>query len=337
VLAPTEEETRVTSTPPPPGTAGPPAGAAIPDAAIPGETIGVVGLGSMGGAVALRLAAVGCRLVVFDLAPAAVQRLVAAGASAAASPREVAGQADVVLTILPNGPDVERAAGGDDGLLAGARPGQLWIEMSTIDPAVTRRLAEQAALAGVRVIDAAIGGLTTHAPSGDLVLMVGAADAELARARPVLALLARTIHHCGPVGAGVTMKLVNNLLAGVAYAATCEALLLGRRAGLGLETMLDVLSTTMADNAHLRRTVAAKVIPRAFAPGFRLALQRKDAHLALELGGSLGVPLPLGAVAQQLRSIGLSQGLADHDSSALIGVLECLAGIDVRTGQPLDG
>jgi 3-hydroxyisobutyrate dehydrogenase-like beta-hydroxyacid dehydrogenase len=152
----------------------------------------------------------------------------------------------------------------------------------------------------------------------------------------VLALLARTIHHCGPVGAGVTMKLVNNLLAGVAYAATCEALLLGRRAGLGLETMLDVLSTTMADNAHLRRTVAAKVIPRAFAPGFRLALQRKDAHLALELGGSLGVPLPLGAVAQQLRSVALAQGLADHDSSALIGVLERLAGIDVRTGQPLD-
>lgn len=290
----------------------------------------------MGGAVALRLASVGCRLLVFDVAPAAVDRLVAAGATAARSPREVAAGAAIVLTILPDGPDVTRAAEGPDGLLAGAHPELLWIEMSTIDPDVTRTLATRAETTGLHLIDAAIGGLTTHAPTGQLVLMVGAGEAELARARPLLSLLAATIHHCGPVGAGVTMKLVNNLLAGVVYAADCEALLLGRRAGLSVETMLDVLSTTMADNAHLRRSIAAKAIPRAFTPGFRLALQRKDAHLALELAGRLGISLPLGAATQQLRSIGLARGLAHQDSSSLVGVLEHLAGIDLRTGDPLD-
>ena len=288
----------------------------------------------MGGAVAQRLAAVGCSLLVFDIDHEAVGRLVAAGARAAGSPREVAAGADVVLTILPDGPDVVRAADGPDGLLGGARPGALWIEMSTIDPQVTRTLAGRAADVGLSLMDAAIGGLTSHAPHGQLVLMVGADDAQLDRARPILSHLAATIHHCGAVGSGVTMKLVNNLLAGVIYAADCEALLLGRRAGLSVETMLDVLSTTMADNAHLRRTVDARAIPRAFDPGFRLALQRKDAHLALELAGRLGISLPLGAATQQLRAIALAHGLANQDSSALVGVHELLAGIDLRSGDP---
>lgn len=299
------------------------------------DVIGIIGLGSMGAPVASRIIQAGrWSTVVYDLNPASAAKLEAAGAQVANSPRAVAEQANVVLTVLPNGPDVDAVADGPDGVLAGAPPGLLWLEMSTIDPEVTRRLATRAAKQQVRVLDAAIGGITAQAGQGKLLLMVGGDEADVEDSRPILDHIGEQVHHCGPVGAGVTMKLVNNLLAGVTFAATCEAMLVGRKGGLSVDTMRAVLAGTAADTAHLRRSIPARVVPRDFTPGFRLDLMRKDASLALSLAHRLGVPLPLGALVQEWRTAAANRGLSSQDSTALVQVLEDLAGITLTAETP---
>ena len=290
------------------------------------QTVGLIGLGNMGSAIATRLMACDQSLVVYDISPAAVSRLTKKGVTAATSPRNVAEQADIVLTVLPNGPDVEAVADGPHGVWASAQPGLLWLEMSTIDPEVTRRLAKRGAEQRVTVMDAAIGGLTGDAVEGKLLLMVGGNEADVARAASFLSLLGEIVP-CGPTGAGVSMKLVNNQLAGVAFTATCEALLLGRKAGLSFETMQRVLSGTAANTAHLHRSVPERVLKRNFEPGFCFNLMVKDAGLALTLAHRLGSPQLLATVVQELRLTALSQDLGDKDVTSFIQVLEQLAGI----------
>jgi 3-hydroxyisobutyrate dehydrogenase-like beta-hydroxyacid dehydrogenase len=224
---------------------------------------------------------------------------------------------------------VEQVADGPDGLLAGARSGLLWLEMSTIDPEVTRRVADRAAEQQVTVLDAAIGGATAQVTEGALLFMVGGEPAEVDRARPVLGLLGEVVH-CGPTGSGVSMKLVNNMLAGVTFVATCEALLLGRKAGLSVDTMRQVLSRTAANTMHLHRSIPSRVIPRNFEPGFRLDLMYKDAGLAMDLAHRLGAPQSLAALVQELRTAAMSRGLATHDTTVLVQILETLAGIQVN-------
>lgn len=295
------------------------------------QKIGVIGLGNMGGAVAARLIERGESLVVYDIDEDAVERLVQKGVEAATSPREVAKNVDIILTILPNGPHVEAAGDGMYGIFSGLRRDLIWLEMSTIDPEVTLRLAERAAVHDAILMDVAIGKLPHHALVGELLLMAGGDRDDLQKVEPLLAHLGEMIH-CGPVGSGITMKLVNNQLAGVTFAATCESLLLGRKAGLSFEVMQQVLTRTAAANAHLEGSMAQKVIPRDFKPGFRFDLMVKDAGLALDVAQRLESPQMLSALVQQLRSSGLNHGLAEQDTSAFVQVFEEMAGIQLDEG-----
>ncbi|MHB8618733.1 MAG: NAD(P)-dependent oxidoreductase [Chloroflexota bacterium] len=291
--------------------------------------IGVVGLGKMGQPIAERLLAAGAQVAVYDVNNEATAKLVQAGATSAETPAELASECQYICTVVPDGTDVEAAFAAPDGVLAGMHDGLLCLEMSTIPPEVTRRVAGWVCDRGGRLVDAAIGRGIPFAADGRLLFMVGGSLDDVARARAVLDILGDTVRHCGDVGAGVTMKLVNNLLGGVTLAATCEALLLGRKAGLSLQTMIEVLSGTAAATPHLSMAVPNRMAPRNFEPGFRLDLARKDADLAISLGRKLGVPVIIAAVAQELRVAAIGRGLGSKDSSAIVCLLEDLAGTTI--------
>ena len=215
-------------------------------------SIGFIGIGTMGAPMARNLLKAGHRLTVYDINPAAIEKMKAAGASAAASPRDVAAASDVVITMLPDAPDVEKAVTGTNGILAGIRSGSLYIDMSTIDPETTQRLGKRLAAAGCEMIDSPVGKTVEHAIAGTSTLMIGGDAAAVERARPVLSAMGTDLIHCGGLGMGQAMKLTNNLLASVLLAASSEALVAGIKAGLTLETMISVLKTTMAWNSTAR-------------------------------------------------------------------------------------
>src|SRR5204862_3213250 len=188
---------------------------------------GFIGLGTMGAPMARNTRAKGHELVVFDLVPQSMSSVTVAGARAAASPRDVAQRADFIITMLPDAPDVERVAAGADGILAGIRAGSVYIDMSTIDPATTRRIGAQVKGKGAEMIDSPVGKTADAAVAGTLTLMVGGDAAVIARCRPLLDCMGTDFFHCGDLGAGQTMKLLNNLLAQAIGSASAEALVSG--------------------------------------------------------------------------------------------------------------
>jgi len=290
--------------------------------------VGIIGLGQMGSHVAGRLLCEGVPLVAYDINPEALQRIVDKGAVAASSPADVARQCNILLTVLPNGPHVSSVAEGEEGVLASGNPDLMWLEMSTIDPEVTRNVSAKCIQKDIQMIDTAIGGLTVDAEAGRLLFMVGGSDEDFEKASEFLAYLGRSVH-CGATGAGVTMKLINNQLAGVTLAATIEALLMGRKAGLRFADMREVLSGTAANNAHLHRALPERIIKRDFEDGFGMNLMVKDAGLALDLAQRLGTPQTLGAIVQQLRQRAINQGWGDKDTTIIAKVFEELANTDL--------
>jgi 3-hydroxyisobutyrate dehydrogenase-like beta-hydroxyacid dehydrogenase len=296
--------------------------------------VGVIGLGNMGRPIARNIARGGFEVAVYDLDRAAMQALVEHGATAAARPADVAMGADLVITVLPDGPDVQQAALGEDGFYAAAREGMVHADFSTVHPNVSRALYEGGTSRGIRVLDAAMARSVAEAETGELVLMVGGDKADLDACLPVFSKIATDIHHCGPNGSGATMKLVNNLLGGVIMAANCEAMLLGVKAGLSPETMLQVLTTTGANNNMLRGPIPSKVLARSFEPpSFALNLQHKDTRLALELASDVGAALPLGALVQQLRSSLRAKGRGRWDTAAIATAFEELDGAELKATQ----
>ncbi len=203
--------------------------------------VGFIGLGTMGGPMARNLVAKSHRVIVYDVQPAAVRALTDAGASTAATPKEVAAASEIVITMLPDAPDVERVALGRDGIVEGIRPGAVYIDMSTIDPGTTRKVGAAIAAKGAAMIDSPVGKTADHAVAGTLTLMVGGPAEVVARCREVLDCMGTDFFHCGELGAGQTMKLLNNLLAAAVGEASIEALVAGTKAGLTLDTMLSVL------------------------------------------------------------------------------------------------
>jgi 3-hydroxyisobutyrate dehydrogenase-like beta-hydroxyacid dehydrogenase len=297
--------------------------------------VGVIGLGNMGRPIARNILKGGFEVAVYDLNRAAVEALVAEGATAAARPADVAMGSDLVITVLPDGPDVKAAVLGEDGVFTAAREGMLYADFSTVHPDVSRELAEAGRKRGIRVLDCAMARSVPQAEAGTLGLMVGGEAADLEACRPVLEKVATDVRHCGPNGAGATMKLVNNLLAGVIAAATMEAMLLGVKAGLTPETMLSVFEMTAAKNGSLEPTIRGKVLKGVFEPPmFALNLLHKDSRLALELASDVGAVLPIGAVVQQLRSAVRSKGRGSWDSSAMVTVFEELDGAELRSTTP---
>ena len=294
------------------------------------RSVGFLGLGAMGAPMARRLLAHGYPLRVFDVVPESVARLVADGAVAADSARALAADSDVVVLMLPDSPQVEAALAGPAGVLAGLRPGALVIDMSTISPAVTRQAADAVAAVGGRMIDAPVGRTSRHAEEGNLLIMVGGPKGVVDEAEPILQCFGTDIVHCGPVGAGETMKLVNNLLTATIVAANAEALVLGTAAGLELDTVLRVLRMTAASNTHLKTTYAEKALRRDFSPGFATKLAVKDLRLALNLAIEQQLPVGVAAAALQLFSTACSQGHGADDYTSVITVLEGLAGLELE-------
>ena len=291
---------------------------------------GFIGLGTMGAPMARNLLAKGHELVVFDVVEKSVAALKAAGASVASSPKEVAERTGFIITMLPDSPDVERVALGQDGIVAGITAGSVYIDMSTIDPATTRRIGAAVAQKGAAMIDSPVGKTADAAVAGTLTLMVGGDADVIARCRPLLDCMGTDFFHCGDLGAGQTMKLLNNLLAQAIGSASTETLVAGVKAGLTIETMMSVLRTTMAWNNQLAISMPKRSLIGDFTPGFMLKLAHKDCRLALQMVDALGVKAPVGHATLAGLEEGLQSGLQDHDVGAMLKLREEAAGVTVR-------
>jgi 3-hydroxyisobutyrate dehydrogenase-like beta-hydroxyacid dehydrogenase len=295
--------------------------------------VGFIGLGTMGAPMARNLLNKGHRLIVADIMPAAVSSLVAAGAAAAATPREVAAASEIVITMLPDAPDVERVALGTGGIVEGIEAGSVYIDMSTIDPDTTRKVGAAMTGKGAFMIDSPVGKTADAAVAGTLTLMVGGPAKIVARCRTVLDCMGTDFFHCGELGAGQTMKLINNLLATAVSEASIEALVAGTKSGLTLDTMMSVFRTTMAWNNALAIAMPKRPLAGDFTPGFMLKLAHKDCRLALKMVDALGVSAPVGHAAFASLEEGLLEGLADQDVGALLKLREEPAGVQVRLGK----
>jgi 3-hydroxyisobutyrate dehydrogenase-like beta-hydroxyacid dehydrogenase len=296
--------------------------------------VGFIGLGTMGAPMARNVMKRGHALTVFDVVPAAVVSIVAAGARAGATPKDVAAASDIVITMLPDAPDVERVALGPEGVVAGIRAGAIYVDMSTIDPATTRKVGAAIADRGAAMIDSPVGKTADAAVAGTLTLMVGGAAEVVERCRPVLDCMGTDFFHCGDLGAGQTMKLVNNLLATAVSEASIEALVAGTRSGLTLDTMMSVLRTTMAWNNALAIALPKRPLAGDFTPGFMMKLAHKDCRLALQMVEGLGVEAPVGRAAFASVEEAMRRGLADDDVGALLKLREEAAGVRVRLATP---
>lgn len=294
--------------------------------------IGFIGVGTMGFPMASRLLDRGFALVVYDLDGARVHGLVDRGARGATSPREVGAACRYVITSLPSSPHVEEVLAGADGVMEGMAAGGTLIDMSTIDPGTTKRVAARAAARGLRMIDAPVSGAPPKARDGTLTIMVGGDPAVVADCRPILQALGTSIVHVGPIGAGETVKLVNNLIAAICMIGVAEAFNIGVRAGLDPRIMYAVVSKSSGDCWPLRTRLPYPGVLEAapanedFAPGFMLDLMHKDVGLALEMAKSVDAPAPFGALAEQLYRAGRAQGYGRKDWSIVAKVIQQLSG-----------
>jgi 2-hydroxy-3-oxopropionate reductase len=286
-------------------------------------TVGFIGLGIMGKPMALNLRKAGYHLVVHNRSQGAVDELVAAGAAAAASPREVAERTDIILLCLPDSPDVRAVAQGENGLFAGGRSGQIVVDHSTISPVVTRELAAEAASHGMEWLDAPVSGGDVGARNATLSIMVGGSAEALERVMPIMEAMGKTITHMGPVGAGQTIKAANQIICTLHYAALAEGLLLAREAGLDLEKALKVLTGGYA-NSRILEVRGPKAIVGDFQPGFKARLHFKDMLIALNTAQDLDLPIPFTALAAQFYQSIVNKGEGELDASALLLELDRL-------------
>jgi 4-hydroxybutyrate dehydrogenase/sulfolactaldehyde 3-reductase len=257
-----------------------------------------------------------------------VRALEALGARAAAGVADVAAAAGVVFTMLPSSASVEEVVAGPEGLLARLGRGAVVVDMSTIDPLVTDRLAAAAASRGIAFADAPVGRLASHAERGESLFMVGAVAPTFARIRPLLEAMGTTIHHCGGVGTGMRTKLVNNYLAIISCQLNAEAVALSQRFGLTLQHTLDVIHGTTATNGQLRIAWPQKVLKGDVSPGFTIDLAHKDLTLIVESANAARVPVPVAAAAREAFSAARSRGYGASDFSAMVDVLCDSAGIE---------
>ncbi len=289
------------------------------------QRIGFIGLGIMGAPMAANLIKAGYHVTGYNRSPAAVHRLAGLGGHAATSIAEAVRNADVVITVLPDTPDVEAVVLGDDGVLAYAASGLLQIDMSSISPAAARSIAERAAAAGVRSLDAPVSGGESGAIEGALSIMVGGENTDFETARPILQALGTTIVRVGPAGSGQTVKAANQLLVAGIIELVAEALVLVEASGVDPEPAVRVLAGGLAGNRILDRK-AAGMLARDFTPGFRVDLHHKDLGIVLAAAREAGVIIPLGSVVAQLMSALRAQGDGASDHTALLKLVERLSG-----------
>jgi 3-hydroxyisobutyrate dehydrogenase-like beta-hydroxyacid dehydrogenase len=293
-------------------------------------TVGYIGLGLMGKAIARNIHKAGFPLVVHNRSRAAVDELVAEGAKAADSPAEVAAQVEVVFTNLPDTPDVEKVVLGEKGIQAGAQAGLIWVDNSTIRPAAARSLARQLADQGVLSLDAPVSGGDIGARNGTLAIMVGGPAEALEKVWTVFQAMGKTITHVGEAGAGQVAKAANQIMVAAQMVAMGELLIFSQKAGVDPQKVVEAIK----GGAAQCWTLDVKP-PRLFAgnrsPGFKAHMQAKDLNIILETAREYGIPLPSAAVDAQLYNAMLQNGMGELDNSAVIGMIEELAGVKLGT------
>jgi 2-hydroxy-3-oxopropionate reductase len=287
--------------------------------------VGFIGLGIMGAPMARNLLRAGFPLVVWNRTAARADALVEEGARRAASPREVAEQAAITITMLSDTPDVAEVYRAGEGLLVGAGPGDVLVDMSTIAPRVARELAAEAAALGAALLDAPVSGGDVGAQQGALSIMVGGDADALERARPVLETLGTRITHVGASGAGQVVKACNQIVVGLTLEALGEALVLGSKAGVDPRAIVEALGGGLAASRVLE-VRGPKLLARDFAPGFKLDLHTKDLAIVLETARELEMPLPGAALVAELFEAERERGRGEADNSTIVRALELLAG-----------
>jgi 3-hydroxyisobutyrate dehydrogenase len=293
------------------------------------SAIGFIGLGRMGAPMAARLAAAGHALTVFDVAPAARDAFLAANrGKPAASTRDAADGAEVIVTMLPTSNDVRAVLTGPDGVLEAMAPGTLIIEMSSGVPAITQDLAQLVADAGGVLIDAPVSGGVARAITGELAIMVGGASDAVARARPLLEAMGTSILPAGGVGSAHAMKALNNLVSAAGFLVSVEALLIGKRFGLDPAVMVDVLNASTGVNNSTQKKLKPFVLSRSFDSGFSLELMVKDLTIALGIARDGGVAAPISSLTRELWQAARAMDVgADHTAAARLS--ERLAGLEL--------
>jgi 3-hydroxyisobutyrate dehydrogenase len=295
-------------------------------------SVGFIGVGNMGNPMASNILKNGFKMKVFDLSPKAMENLVQAGAQRSASAREVVEGSEIVLTCLPASPDVEALYLDAGGLVDCAKPGTILIDLSSVLPSTPRKIEPRARDRGVHFLESPVSGGVSGARAATLAVMVGGDGEVLKRAEPVLRSLGPNIFHVGPVGAGNTVKAINNMMACVNSLALMEGLVLGIKAGLDPMIIHDVVKASSGGSKALDRIPRA-IIPRDFEPGFKVFLMNKDLETFNTIAKELHVPVSFSNVAQRYEQAALAAGLADKDTTVVMTIIEKLAALEVPRGK----
>ncbi len=290
------------------------------------DTVGFVGLGIMGRPMAENLIEAGYDLVAYNRTREKAEEL--DGATVAGSPKEAAERSDIVITMLPDSPQVEEVLVGEDGVLQGVKDGALIVDMSTISPVVTEELAARAEEKGASMLDAPVSGGDVGAIEGTLSIMVGGSEEDYERALPLFEVMGGTVTHVGPSGAGQVVKAANQIVVALTIEAVSEALVLGSKGGVAPEKILDVLGGGLAGN-KVMEVKREKLLSHSFDPGFKVELHHKDLGIALAAGREYGVTLPVTAVVDQMLQDLITNGRGDRDHSALLTLVEESSGHEI--------
>jgi 2-hydroxy-3-oxopropionate reductase len=292
-------------------------------------TVGFVGLGIMGRPMLNNLLKAGHTVVAYGRTAAKLDACVKDGAERGASNSDVGARAEIVITMLPDGPEVEEVVLGENGILAGAKPGALIVDMSSINPLVSQKIAKACAAKGVDFMDAPVSGGEPKAIEGTLAIMVGGSEELFAKAEPILKCMGSSVTLTGPVGAGNTTKLANQIMVACNIAAMGEALTLATRCGLNPEVVFNAVKGGLAGSSVLNAK-APMLIARNFKPGFKINLHQKDLRNALQTAETNRVCLPITALVQQMLSSLIGAGKGDLDHSAIATFVEELSNVEVK-------
>ena len=296
--------------------------------------IGFIGLGAMGKPMACNLIAAGYEVHAFDVVEAAVKEMEGKGAIGSATAGELASKVDVIICSLPNAKIVEGVMCSKGGVFENCKEGTIIIDMSSVAPNSTKAMAKKAAEKGISYMDAPVSGGVSGATAGTMTIMIGADDATFDKVKPVFDVLGKNIYHVGEVGGGDAIKMVNNLLLGCNMAALAEALTLGVKCGLSVETMKEVISVSSGRSYAMDAKLEKFIMADQFTGGFAVDLQYKDLGLALEASRDEKVPLPMTAAAVQIYEAARAKGQGREDMSSVVKVWEDLTGAQIRgTGK----
>jgi 3-hydroxyisobutyrate dehydrogenase len=288
-------------------------------------SVGFIGLGNMGNPMASNVLKSGFPMTVFDKNPKAMDNLIQAGAKGATSAKQVVESAEVLLTCLPGSPEVEALYLDAGGLIELAKRGSVLVDLSSVLPTTPRKLEPRAAARGVHYLEAPVSGGVTGARAATLAIMTGGDAAVLERVRPILRAIGPNIYHVGTVGAGNTLKAINNMMSSVNALAMMEGMVLGLKAGLDLATMGKIVKASSGNSNALAR-VERNLIPRDFEPGFKVQLMNKDLETFNSIARELHVPVSFSNVAQRYQQAALAAGLGEKDTSVIFTLIEKLAG-----------